>query len=56
MTTTTTTTKTSGGKTVCGICGKDVSDKGAVKKQAEVFREMDGLFDRMGALFKDLFK
>ncbi len=48
-----TSTKLQNGRTVCGICGKQVDDK---CETGEIFRDMDSVFDKMNSLFDRMAK
>lgn len=49
-------TRTAGGRTICQLCGKDVTDNKGCQNADEIFKEMDSLFGKMSRLFDRLAK
>lgn len=45
-------TKMINGKTVCGICGKDVNNAPCLKEMDSVFDDLDKVFAKLNRLFR----
>jgi uncharacterized membrane protein YvbJ len=52
------TTRQRGDKTICTLCGKDVTEKARLTREEidAAFAEMDGAFERMSKMFRRIFR